>query len=273
VGGLFFAWVTTRRREVGIGYGWTVRTTYLVMALGAAGLGRWLEAGGAAALVRDLGAVGVAAGAGWALGLSFARRRAGIAGERALRRARAARVAAMTGIARPDRYDDAVAEFPPGADLLAPAAGLAGLAGAAVAGGGPFVLGFARLVCGAAFLGVVTDAMLLGHSYLTQPGLSRAPLKQLVRIGAWIWPVETLLLCLPRGMVQVVSGSIDDGANGLLGWIWLLSTISTIVLLVVVEAALRERWYSAVMAATGLLYLAILTAFGQDLVARAVLGR
>ena len=40
VGGVFFAWVTTRRREVGIGYGWTVRTTYLVMALGAAALGR-----------------------------------------------------------------------------------------------------------------------------------------------------------------------------------------------------------------------------------------
>ena len=273
VGGLFFAWVTTRRREVGIGYGWTVRTTYVVMALAGAGLGRGLEAGGAAALVRDVGAVGVAAGAGWALWLSFARRRAGVAGERAVRRARAARVAAMTGRARPDRYDDTVPEFPPGADLLAPAAGLVGLAGAAVAGGGPFALGFARLVCGAAFLGVVTDAMLLGHSYLTQPGLSREPLKQLVRINIWIWPVETLLLCLPRGMVQVVSGSIDDGANGLLGWIWLLSTISTIVLLFVVEAALRERWYSAVMAATGLLYLAILTAFGEDLVARAVLGR
>ena len=35
--------------------------------------------------------------------------------------------------------------------------------------------------------------------------------------------------------------------------------------------ALEERSYSAVMAATGLLYLAILTAFGTDLVARAVL--
>jgi hypothetical protein len=35
--------------------------------------------------------------------------------------------------------------------------------------------------------------------------------------------------------------------------------------------ALKERYYSAVMAATGLLYLAILTAFGTDLVARAVL--
>ena len=272
-GGLFFLWVTTRRREVGIGYGWTVRLTYLVMALGAAGLGRWLEADGAAALLRDLGALGVAAAAAYALWLSFARRRAGVAGERAVRRARAARVAAMTGIARPDRFDDTVPEFPPAADLAAPALGIVALAAAAAAGGGPAVLGFARLVSGAAFLGAVTDAMLLGHSYLTQPGLSRDPLKQLVRITAWIWPVETLLLCLRPGMVQVVSGSIDDGANGLLGWIWLLSTVSTIVLLAVVEAALRERWYSAVMAATGLLYLAILTAFGQDLVARAVLGR
>jgi hypothetical protein len=273
IGGLFFLWVTTRRREVGIGYGWTVRITYCVMALGAAVLGRWLESDGGAALLRDVGSLSVAGAAAYALWLSFARRRAGVAGERTVRRARAARVAAMTGIARPDRYDDTVPEFPPGADLIAPGVGVAALAAAAVAGGGPFLLGFARLVTGAAFLGAVTDAMLLGHSYLTQPGLSREPLKQLVRITAWIWPVEALLLCLPDGMVQVVTGSIDDGANGLLGWIWLVSTISTIVLLIVVEAALRERWYSAVMAATGLLYLAILTAFGQDLVARAVLGR
>jgi len=40
----------------------------------------------------------------------------------------------------------------------------------------------------------------------------------------------------------------------------------------VTQRALRERYYSAVMAATGLLYLAILTAFGTDLVARAVLA-
>jgi hypothetical protein len=273
IGGLFFLWVTTRRREVGIGYGWTVRITYCVMALGAAVLGRWLESDGGAALLRDVGSLSVAGAAAYALWLSFARRRAGVAGERTVRRARAARVAAMTGIARPDRYDDTVPEFPPGADLIAPAVGVAALAAAAVAGGGPFLLGFARLVSGAAFLGAVTDAMLLGHSYLTQPGLSREPLKQLVRITAWLWPVEAVLLCLPDGMVQVVTGSIDDGANGLLGWIWLGSTLSTIVLLIVVEAALRERWYSAVMAATGLLYLAILTAFGQDLVARAVLGR
>ena len=38
------------------------------------------------------------------------------------------------------------------------------------------------------------------------------------------------------------------------------------------RAALRERQYSAVMLATGLLYLAILTAFGMDLVVRATLA-
>ena len=47
---------------------------------------------------------------------------------------------------------------------------------------------------------------------------------------------------------------------------------ATGALCVVTGRALRERYYSAVMAATGLLYLAILTAFGTDLVARAVLA-
>ncbi len=34
-GGLLFLWVTTRRREVGIGYGWLVRGVYLLMAAAA----------------------------------------------------------------------------------------------------------------------------------------------------------------------------------------------------------------------------------------------
>jgi hypothetical protein len=48
--------------------------------------------------------------------------------------------------------------------------------------------------------------------------------------------------------------------------------VTTIGLVVVTRLALKERYYSAVMAATGLLYLAILTAFGTDLVARAILS-
>ncbi len=49
---------------------------------------------------------------------------------------------------------------------------------------------------------------------------------------------------------------------------WVVCAVTTGVLIWVTWLALRERFYSAVMAATGLLYLAILTAFGTDLVAR-----
>ena len=39
-GGLLFLWVTTRGREVGIGYGWLMRGVFGVMALGALAAGR-----------------------------------------------------------------------------------------------------------------------------------------------------------------------------------------------------------------------------------------
>jgi hypothetical protein len=122
------------------------------------------------------------------------------------------------------------------------------------------------------FLGVVTDAMLLGHWYLVQPGLSRAPLNELVRWLQWTWPVEVVVLVWPVGMLSVLAGTVDDGWNGTLGWMWVACAVTTLGLAIATSAALRERQYSAIMAATGLLYLAILTAFGMDLVARAVLA-
>jgi hypothetical protein len=73
-------------------------------------------------------------------------------------------------------------------------------------------------------------------------------------------------------MGSVLTGAVDDGWQGTLGWFWVACALSTVILAGVTIAALRERAYSAVMAATGLLYLAILTAFGTDLVARAVLA-
>jgi hypothetical protein len=157
-------------------------------------------------------------------------------------------------------------------DLIAPAIGFLGLVAAGVAAGDPDLLSVARVVVGAAFLGAVTDAMLLGHWYLVQPGMLRGPLLELVRLLAITWPFEVALLLWPTGMVSVINGTIDDGYNGILGWMWIACAITTIVLVGVTRAALKERQYSAVMAATGLLYLAILTAFGTDLVARAVLA-
>jgi hypothetical protein len=269
VGGLLFLWVTTRRREVGIGYGWLLRGVYLVMALGSMAAGRLLDP----VPVRDLAAVGVAVATGVALAVSVVRRRAGVAGERERRERRSARVTAMTGIDRQVAVIDRdVPEFPPHLDLVAPLIGLVGLVAAGLDAGGSPTLAVLRTLVGAAFLGAVSDAMLLGHWYLVQPGLARAPLLELVRWVTVLWPVEVVALLLPPGMPEVLSGSIDDGYGGLLGWFWIACAVSTLVLCLLTRAALRERYYSAVMAATGLLYLAILTAFGTDLVARAVLA-
>lgn len=296
-GGLLFTWVTTRRRQVGIGYGWLLRSTFLVMAVGALVAGRL----GPTVLLRDVAAAGSAVAVGAALAVSILRRRAGVTGERERRERGAERVAAMTGRSEggptPIAADDAGSpgaadgssagagarepatratstgpEFPPALDLVAPVIGALGLVAAVFAAGGPVAVALVRTLLGAAFLGAVTDAMLLGHWYLVQPGLSRAPIVELTRWVGALWPFEVAALLVPPGMVSVFSGAVDDGYGGLLGWFWAACAVTTGGLVVVTLAALKERGYSAVMAATGLLYLAILTAFGTDLVARALLS-
>ena len=238
-GGLLFLWVTTRGRQVGVGYGWLLRSIFGVMAIGAAIVG--FRSGSVP--VREAAAVLTAAAAAVALIVSIVRR-----GD--------------------------LATIPPALDLIGPIVAAIGLLAGALdaAAGASTGLSVLRVFVGAAFLGVVTDAMLLGHWYLVQPGLPRRHLNELVRLLGFVWPVEVIAMLLPTGMVSVWTGAVDDGWKGQLGWFWGASAISTIVLVFVTRAALRERYYSAVMAATGFLYLAILTAFGTDLVARAVLA-
>ncbi|MGZ6960554.1 MAG: hypothetical protein ACXVLM_12710 [Ilumatobacteraceae bacterium] len=268
VGGLAFLWFTTRRRQVGLGYGWLLRGVYLVMAVAAVVLGVRFGA----VWAREISGLVVAAAALFALLVSIVHRRAGVSGQSDEHDRRTQRVAEMTGIERHAKQPLAGREFPPVVDLFAPVAGIVGLVAAAIDAGGNVAVSLLRVFASAAFLGAVTDAMLLGHWYLVQPGLPRRHLNDLVRALGWVWPVEVGALLLPTGMVSVWTGAVDDGWNGTLGWFWAACAVATIVLVFVTRAALRERYYSAVMAATGLLYLAILTAFGTDLVARAVLA-
>lgn len=278
VGGLFFLWFTTRRREVGLGYGWLLRGTYLLMAVGALVCGLMFGV----VPVREVSTALVVVATAVVLGASIVMRRAGVSGADAEHDRRTARVAQMTGIDRDTGDGDTLvavrqgAEFPPALDLIAPAFGLIGLIAAGIDAAeldsAHLLVSLLRTVAGAAFLGAVTDAMLLGHWYLVQPGLPRKHLNELVRALGVVWPIEVIALLLPTGMLAVWSGEVDDGWNGTLGWFWGACAATTIILVFVTRAALRERYYSAVMAATGLLYLAILTAFGTDLVARAVLA-
>jgi len=267
-GGFFFLWVTTRRREVGLGYGWTMRITYIVVA--GLGVGTGLYSG--VHWPREAAGLASIIAAGLALAVSFVRRKAGVAGQRETVERRSERVAEMTGIDRDvQRFDKNAAEFPPWLDLLAPAFGLIAIIAGALHAEGPAWLSLLRVLAGAVFLGVISDAMLLGHWYLVQPGLARAPLLELVRWTAIAWVPHVIVFLLPTGMWSALNGSIDDGYGGMLGWFWAASAVATIVLVFVTRAALKERQYSAVMAATGLMYLAILTAFGQDVVARILL--
>lgn len=273
MGGLLFLWFTTRRREVGLGYGWLLRGTFLLLAIGALACGVAFRV----VLVREVSSAAVAVAALAVLVVSIVQRRAGVSGADAEHDRRSARVAEMTGIERDQRAAGREGrEFDPRLDLIAPVLGVAGLVAggidAATGGAGNMAVSLLRTFAGAAFLGAVTDAMLLGHWYLVQPGLPRKHINELVRALGVVWPVEVVSMLLPTGMVSVWAGNVDDGWNGTLGWFWAACAITTLALVFVTRAALKERYYSAVMAATGLLYLAILTAFGTDLVARAVLA-
>jgi hypothetical protein len=272
-GGMAFCWFTTRRREVSLGYGWLLRVVFGLLAVGAAFAGFRYDT----VPVREASSIGVAAACAFALVVSVQRKSAGVSGHTTEHDRRTARVATMTGIDRTidERERSLGREFPPALDLVPVLIGVVGLiaasSDAAPDGGWDTAVSLLRTLVGAAFLGAVTDAMLLGHWYLTQPGLPRRLLNEIVDALAWVWPIEVVALLLPVGMISVWTGAVDDGWGGTLGWFWAACAVTTIVLIVVTKAALREREYSAVMAATGLLYLAILTAFGTDLVARAVL--
>ena len=268
VGGMFFLWVTGRDRLVGLGYGWTTRITYAVIAsisliVGLSANTLW---------IREISSILFLSFTFMALSVSIAKRKIGVEGQKALKKQRANRVSAMLGNKQePPAQNKSSKEFQPNLDLLAPIAGIIGLVAGAVEAGGSTWLSISRTLVGAAFLGAVSNSMLLGHWYLVQPGLSRKPIHQLVKWTGFLWLPELVLLCIPTGMFSVLNGTIDDNYNGLLGWFWVACVLTTICLVIVTKMALKEKQYSAVMAATGLMYLAILTAFGMDLVARILL--
>jgi hypothetical protein len=299
-GGLLFLWVTTRGRLVGLGYGWLMRSVFCVIAilgLVAAYVGTWVPG-------RDLPAIGLVFASVVALIVSVVRKEAGVFEQRAAQDRKRERVASMTTAATGDAPGGAAdnspssaamqmrdqfgraeseieqsfsstSEFPPVLDLIPPMFGFIGVIGGALhaaSGDAPVWLAIARLVVGALFLGAVSDAMLLGHWYLVQPGLSRNPIHELNDWLLRLWPVEVILLLVPTGMIQALTGSVKDGWGGILAWFWCACAAATGVLGVVTKIALRERYYSAVMAATGFLYLAILMAFCTDLIGRAILS-
>jgi hypothetical protein len=140
---------------------------------------------------------------------------------------------------------------------------------AAVAGGG-FVIAAGIVeypvlaVSGALFLGGVTTEMMLGHWYLVDPRLPRQSLKRLSVIGA-VGAVLDSAGLVAHGILPWAS------VDAVIGWAFAVLAATSVLLLVAVWFAIRERGYSGVMAATGLSYLAMLTAIGAMVLGRMLL--
>lgn len=162
------------------------------------------------------------------------------------------------------------AAFGTGAAILAlvlarrPSASVVALAAAAVLFGAASVPdgGVVGTLSGAALLGGVTGEMLLGHWFLIDPTLPRWALKRLAAVGAVGVALDALVVGIDAGA---------DWGGEVVGWAFIVLSITTLVLMVAVWFALNEPSYPGVMAATGLSYLAILTAIGAVVAGRSLL--
>ena len=116
-------------------------------------------------------------------------------------------------------------------------------------------------ISGAIALGGVTDEMLLGHWYLVDPKLPRWALKRLDLVAGIALVADTALLMLAGATV----GSV-------VGWAFIALAAMSTLLMVGVWFSLKEPAYAGVMAATGLSYLAVLTALGATVAGRSMIG-
>ncbi|HEX5630444.1 MAG TPA: hypothetical protein VFY15_02165 [Acidimicrobiia bacterium] len=147
----------------------------------------------------------------------------------------------------------------PAAVTLAATAGVVMLAAASAADEPPLLV-----VTAAVVLGGVTGEMLLGHWYLVDPRLPRSALRRLCLIGlggALADPVTAVLL-----------GAPGAGSDAVVVTGWVVLAVTSAALMAAVWSALGERGYPAVMAATGLSYLAVLTVIGLVVLGRVLVA-
>jgi MFS superfamily sulfate permease-like transporter len=101
--------------------------------------------------------------------------------------------------------------------------------------------------------------MLLGHWFLVDPQLPRWALQRLdVAAG----------LGLAADLVVVASLGAFGADDGVMIGAMTAVSVMTALLIAAVWFSLKERAYSGVMAATGLSYLGVLTAFGVVVIGR-----
>jgi hypothetical protein len=135
---------------------------------------------------------------------------------------------------------------------------------------GTYAVALFQLLAGAAFLGAVIDGLLLGHWYLTDRGLSRAPINRYTTVLIVAVVLEALAVILagfgPSGDSSQFNPLLTSA--GLASWIALGMVATTALIAILIRAALRGQRSSAVQAATGFFYLAVITALTAEFAAK-----
>ena len=145
--------------------------------------------------------------------------------------------------------------------------------GAALVLGWPQYLAALELLAGAALLGSVTNGMLLGHWYLNQPGLKPWALARLTDVSLAATAAAAIAGVAATGRLTSAStagallGLDGFGASFALGfylvWLALLATTAAVVWM-----ARRCVKIRSIQSATGLYYVALLTAGVSEFLVR-----
>jgi hypothetical protein len=147
---------------------------------------------------------------------------------------------------------------------------IAALAAMAATAEGSYAVALLQLLAGAAFLGAVMDGLLLGHWYLTDRGLGRTPINRTTNFLIIAVALEGLAVIL--GGFGPTQATADFNpiltSAGLASWIALGMVGTTALIAFLIRATLRGERSSAVQAATGFFYLAVITAFTAELAAK-----
>jgi len=140
--------------------------------------------------------------------------------------------------------------------------------------GQSFGLSAFQLLAGALFAGAVLDGLLLGHWYLTDRKLTRAPINRMawLLIGAVV--VEAAAVIAGFGSGNSPGGSASKSLNPLLtlggsaSWIAIGMVACTGLIAAFIRLTLRGTRPTAVQSATGFFYLAVITALIAEIAAK-----
>jgi hypothetical protein len=124
-----------------------------------------------------------------------------------------------------------------------------------------------QLLAGAAFLGAAYSALFLGHWYLTDRKLTRAPINRFTM---------ALIVATVIEIAAIISGGFSGTApsqafnplltaGALAPWIAIGMAGTTLLIAVLARAALRGERASAVQSATGFFYLSLVTAYTAEI--------